>query len=111
MSPVQEIEAAIPKLSQAELKQFHAWHEDYLEDHLDLTDAVKVRLGESRREIVVGNSAMRQIQTSSSLRELKRSRVRDRASSQRQRRDIFVAHPTTKKSQAPSERHRLKCRS
>ena len=41
MSTVQEIEAAIPKLSRAELEQFHAWFEDYVEDRLELTDEVK----------------------------------------------------------------------
>ena len=66
MSTVQEIEAAIPKLSRAELKQFHAWYDDYLEDHLDLTDAVKARLDESRREIAAGNYTTPQTQTSSS---------------------------------------------
>ena len=60
MSTVQEIEAAIPRLSRAELEQFHAWYEDYVEDHLDLTDEVKARLDESRREIAAGNYTTRQ---------------------------------------------------
>lgn len=55
MSTVQEIEAAIPKLSRAELKEFHAWYEDYVEDRLELTDEVKTKLDESRREIAAGN--------------------------------------------------------
>jgi len=50
MSTVQEIEAAIPRLSRAELEQFQAWFENYLEDHLELTDEVKAWLEESRRE-------------------------------------------------------------
>lgn len=62
MSTVQEIEAAIPKLSRAELEQFHAWYEDYIEDHLELTDAVKAKLDESRREIAAGNYTTRQPQ-------------------------------------------------
>ncbi len=60
MSTVQEIEAAIPKLSRAELKQFHAWFEDYMEDHLELTDEVKAKLDESRREIATGTYTTRQ---------------------------------------------------
>jgi len=60
MSTVQEIEAAIPKLSRAELEQFHAWFEEYVEDHLELTDDVKAKLDESRREIAAGNYTTRQ---------------------------------------------------
>ena len=60
MSTVQEIEAAIPKLSRAELQQFHSWFENYVEDHLELTDEVKARLDESRREIAAGNYKTRQ---------------------------------------------------
>ncbi len=60
MSTVQEIEAAIPKLSRAELEQLRAWFEDYLEDHLELTDDVKAKLDDSRREIVAGDFTTRQ---------------------------------------------------
>lgn len=60
MSTVQEIEAAILKLSRAELERFHAWFEDHLEDHLELTGEVKARLDESRREIAAGNYTTRQ---------------------------------------------------
>jgi ABC-type Zn uptake system ZnuABC Zn-binding protein ZnuA len=60
MSTVQEIEAAIPKLSRAELAQFQAWFEEYLEEHLELTDDVKSKLDESRREIAAGNYTTRQ---------------------------------------------------
>ena len=59
MSTVQEIEAAVPRLSREELKQFHAWFEDYVEDHLELTDEVKTKLDESRREIAAGNYTTR----------------------------------------------------
>jgi hypothetical protein len=55
VSTVQEIEAAIPKLSRAELKEFHAWYEDYVEDRLELADEVTAKLDESRREIAAGN--------------------------------------------------------
>ena len=60
MSTVQEIEAAIPKLSRAELEQFQAWFEDYLEEHLELTEEVKGKLDESRGEIASGNYTTRQ---------------------------------------------------
>ena len=60
MSTVQEIEAAVPRLAREELKRFHAWFEDYVEDHLELTDEVKARLDESRREIAAGNYTTRQ---------------------------------------------------
>ena len=43
MSTVQEIEAAIPRLSRAELEQLRDWFESYLEDQLDLTDEVKAK--------------------------------------------------------------------
>jgi hypothetical protein len=55
MSTVQEIEAAIPRLSRAELEELRRWFEDYVEDHLELKEDVKVRLDESRREISQGN--------------------------------------------------------
>lgn len=55
MSTVQEIEEAIPKLSRAELAQFRTWFEDFVEDHLELTEDVKAKLDESRREIADGH--------------------------------------------------------
>lgn len=60
MSTVQEIEAAIPRLSRADLAEFHAWFEEYVEDQLQLTDAVKAKLDESHREITAGNFTTRQ---------------------------------------------------
>ena len=60
MSTVQEIKAAIPKLSPAELEQLRTWFEDYLEEHLELTEEVKKKLDESRREIASGNYTTRQ---------------------------------------------------
>ena len=60
MSTVQEIEAAIPQLSPAELEQLRAWFEDYLEDQLELTDELKAKLDESRREIAAGHYTTRQ---------------------------------------------------
>lgn len=50
MSTVQEIEAAIPRLSRAELEQLRVWFEDYLEDRLELTDEVKAKLDQGGRE-------------------------------------------------------------
>jgi hypothetical protein len=60
ISTVQEIEAAIPQLSPAELERLRAWFEDYLEDQLELTDEVKAKLDESRREIAAGQYTTRQ---------------------------------------------------
>lgn len=54
MSTVKEIEAAIPKLSRAEIEEIRAWIDDYLEDQLELTDDVKARLDQSRSEIAAG---------------------------------------------------------
>jgi hypothetical protein len=55
MSMVREIEAAIPKLSQAELEEFRVWFENYVEDHLELSEEVKAKLDQTRRESSAGN--------------------------------------------------------
>ncbi len=60
MSTVQEIEAALPRLSRAEIEQIRAWIDDYLEERLELTDEVKARLDQSRREIEEGQYTTRQ---------------------------------------------------
>jgi hypothetical protein len=60
MSTVQEIEAAIPRLSRAELEELRQWFEEYVEDHLELKEDVKARLDESRREIAEGSYTTRQ---------------------------------------------------
>ncbi len=60
MSTVQEIEAAIPRLSRAELEELRLWFEEYVEDHLELTQEIKTRLEESRREIAQGNFTTRE---------------------------------------------------
>ena len=60
MSTVQEIEAVIPRLSRAEIEEIRAWIDDFLEDQLELTDEVKVRLDQSHREIAAGNFTTRQ---------------------------------------------------
>ena len=59
MSTVQEIEAAVPRLSHAELEQFRNWFEEYLEERLELTDDVLAKLDQSHREIVAGDYTTR----------------------------------------------------
>jgi t-SNARE complex subunit (syntaxin) len=54
MSTVKEIQAAIPKLSREEIERIREWIDDYLEDQLDLTNEVKAKLDQSRREIAAG---------------------------------------------------------
>ncbi len=61
MSTVQEIEAAIPRLSPAELEELRAWFEDYLEARLKLTNEVKTKLDESHWEIAAGHYTTRQV--------------------------------------------------
>jgi len=60
MSSVQEIEAVIPNLTRAEVEEVRAWIDDFLEDQLELTDDVKAKLDQSRREIAAGNYTTRQ---------------------------------------------------
>jgi hypothetical protein len=60
MSTVQEIEAAIPRLSRREIEEIRAWIDDFLEDQLELTDEVKSQLDQSRREIAEGHYKTRQ---------------------------------------------------
>ena len=60
MSTVKEIEAAIPKLSRAEIEEVREWIDEYLEGQLELTDDVKARLDRSRGEIAAGQYTTRQ---------------------------------------------------
>ena len=60
MSTVAEIQNAISLLSPAELVELRHWFEEYLEDHLELTDEVKAQLDESRHEIAAGQFTTRQ---------------------------------------------------
>lgn len=60
MSTVQEIEAAILRLSRTEAEKLRLSLEEYLEDQAELTDEVKARLDESRREIADGQFTARQ---------------------------------------------------
>jgi hypothetical protein len=55
VTTVKEIEAFIRRLSRAEVEQLRAWIDDFLEGQLEITDEVKAKLEESRREIAVGN--------------------------------------------------------
>jgi hypothetical protein len=54
MSTAEEIRTAIPKLSRAEIEAIREWIDDYLEDRLELTDEIKTKLDQSRREIAAG---------------------------------------------------------
>jgi hypothetical protein len=60
MSTVQEIEAALLNLSRAEIEEVRTWIDGFLEDQLELTDEVKTKLDQSRREIAEGCYATRQ---------------------------------------------------
>ncbi len=60
MSTVKEIQDAIPKLSRQEIEQIRDWIDDYLEDQLELTDEVKAKIDQSRREIAAGQCSTRQ---------------------------------------------------
>jgi hypothetical protein len=62
MSNVEEIEAAIPKLSTQELARLRAWFDEYWEDHLELTDGVNAKLDQAREEIRNGNFRTREPQ-------------------------------------------------
>ena len=61
MSTVQEIEAALPSLSRSEMEKIRAWIDGFLEAQLELADAVKASLDQSRQEIVSGHYTARQV--------------------------------------------------
>ena len=60
MSTAEEIRTAIPKLSRAEIEAIREWIDDYLENQLELTDEIKAKLDQSRREIAAGQYTTRQ---------------------------------------------------
>jgi hypothetical protein len=60
VSTVKEIQAVIPNLSREEVEQIRQWIDDYLEDRLELSDAVKNKLDQSRAEIAAGRYTTRQ---------------------------------------------------
>ncbi len=51
MSTVQEIQAAIPKLSAKELADLKQWPDDFYEDQLELKEEVSAKLDQSRAEV------------------------------------------------------------
>ncbi len=57
---IKEIQAAIPNLSREEVEQIRAWIDDYLEDHLELTEEVEAKLDQSRHEIAANQYTTRQ---------------------------------------------------
>ena len=59
VTTVQEIEAAIPRLSRAEVEELRTWIDDFLEDRMELTNEVKAALDQSRREIAAGDYTTR----------------------------------------------------
>jgi hypothetical protein len=61
MSTAEEIRTAIPKLSRAEVEAIREWIDDYLEDRLELTDEIKTKLDQSRREIAAGQYTTRKL--------------------------------------------------
>ena len=60
MSTVQEIKAAVPKLTPQEQAELREWLENFFEDQLELTDEVKAKLDQSRSEIAAGLVRTRQ---------------------------------------------------
>ena len=54
MSTVQQIKAAIPKLTPQEQVELREWLEDFFEDQLELKDEVKTKLDQARQEIREG---------------------------------------------------------
>jgi hypothetical protein len=59
VSTVKEIQEALPKLSRQEIEDIRDWIDEYLEDQLELTDEVKAKLDQSRREVAAGQCSMR----------------------------------------------------
>lgn len=62
MSTIQEIEQAVTHLSPQELTALREWFDNYCEDQLELTDEVKAKLDEARRDIREGRYRTRQPQ-------------------------------------------------
>src|SRR5207237_1425165 len=62
VSTVQEIEAAMPRLSRSEVEQLRQWIDNYLEDKLELTDEVKGKIEQSRREIASRQFTARKVE-------------------------------------------------
>ncbi len=62
MRTVQEIKAAIPKLTPQEQVELKEWIEEFFEDQLELNDEVKSKLDQARQEIREGKYRTRQRQ-------------------------------------------------
>ena len=62
MSTVQEIKAAIPRLTPQEQLELKEWLEEFFEDQLELNDEVKTKLDQARQEIREGKYRTRQPQ-------------------------------------------------
>ncbi len=60
MSTVREIEEAIPRLQRAEIEALRNFIDDYLEDHLELSDEVAAKIAQSKKEIAAGQYTTRQ---------------------------------------------------
>jgi hypothetical protein len=60
VSTAEEIRTALLKLSRPEIEAIREWIDDYLEDRLELTDQIKSKLDQSRREIQAGQYTTRQ---------------------------------------------------
>jgi t-SNARE complex subunit (syntaxin) len=60
VSTVKEIQAAIPNLSREQIEEIREWIDDYLEEKLELTEEVKAKLDQSRREVAAGQYTTRQ---------------------------------------------------
>jgi hypothetical protein len=60
VSTVNEIQAAISKLSREQIEEIREWIDDYLEEKFELTEEVKAKLDQSRREVAAGQYTTRQ---------------------------------------------------
>jgi hypothetical protein len=59
VSTVKEIQEALPKLSRQEIEAIRDWIDEFLEDQLEVTDEVKAKLDQSRRDIARGQYSTR----------------------------------------------------
>jgi hypothetical protein len=60
VSTVREIEDAIPRLQRSEIEALRDFIDDYLEDHLALSDEVAAKIEQSKKEIAAGQFTTRQ---------------------------------------------------
>jgi hypothetical protein len=50
----EEIRVTLSKLPREQIEELSEWMEEYLEDQLELSDDIKAKLDQSRREIAAG---------------------------------------------------------